>query len=255
MAARKQKQQKEAEERVLTDPSEGGFVKQGPDISEAGAVPLPAKVAELTAGDILADSLDDTPAAEAAKHAPSAGLRQANAQPGSTPSVPHELPENGTSPAEGAAVKSEPDLPDSKAAVKLEEAGEGPPNIKMEEASDLAPQDAGAEKQLRQMGMFSSGRSNTKGVANALIEKRKSRQRKAGTGAAEDSGRPGGGQPDASGSGQASRATAAAQQNGKADNGVCIKLVIRLVFCDGTHCIPRISLCYRMAWNYLSARV
>jgi hypothetical protein len=233
-AAKRQRQEREAEDRVLTDPNEGGFVKQGPDLSEiAAAVPAAAVVAELSVGDILADNMAEAkPPNDAIKHELSAGTMHSGCGQTTEASTPQE-PSNGCGQhvagsgftALHVPVKAEPTAADAsalQAPVKLEEAGGGVSDAMLEQTADVKAEDPVVEKQqLRQLGMFSSARSNTKGVANALIEKRKIRQRKAGIGSSEDNGSAAAnGQADAA---KSSEAPALAQETQKREDGVCAK--------------------------------
>ena len=234
-AAKRQRQEKEAEDRVLTDPSEGGFVKQGPDPSEiAAAVPAAAVVAELSVGDILADNMPEAePPNVAIKHEPSAGTMHSGDGQTTEASIPQEPSKGCGQHVAGNAptvlhvpVKAEPNPADAsalQAPVKLEEAGGGVSDAMLEQTADVNAEDPVVveKQQLRQLGMFSSARSNTKGVANALIEKRKIRQRKAGIGFSEDDGSAAAnGQADAA---KSSEAPALAQETQKPEDGVCTK--------------------------------
>lgn len=236
-AAKRQKQEKEAEDRVLTDPNEGGFVKQGPDPSQiAAAVPAAAVVAELSVSDILADSMAEAEAPDdAIKHEPSAGtMHSGDGQ--TTEANTSQEPSKGcgqhvagsASTALHVPVKAEPNAADAsalQAPVNLEEAGEEVSDAMLEQTADVKAEDLVVEKQqLRQLGTFSSARSNRKGVANALIEKRKIRQRKAGIGSSEDNGSAAdNGQVDAA---KSSEAPALAQETQKPEDGVCTKYAI-----------------------------
>lgn len=275
-AAKRQKQQREADERVHTDPNEGGFVKHGPDpLEAAAALATPAIVADLSDADILADGLLEAGAGdEGAKRGSPAHSSHAAHGPIAIP--PLKSPQAERPTAEAVLVKVEPDTSAAGIQVQQEEADVSIPDGTMEEVGDARPQDSPyvklekaaadltpehlsdakadesargvkqegisdgkmedpiAEKQLRQMGMFSSGRSNTKGVANALIEKRKSRQRKAGIGAGEDNGGAVDNPGDTSAAAQQTKVPALAQQNGKADSGVslCPLHVMRICIAD-----------------------
>ena len=246
-AARKQKQQRKAEEEAVTDPNEGGFVKQGQDPTEAAAA-LGASamvVADLSDADILADAEPEAETADVRTRRHNNAGREANSIAGALHSrLQAEQPVGDIS-----QVKAEHDTSGAEAPVKQEEAEGGLSDVSMDEAADreaeeiaerilqnpaamvkleevpdVKLEDPAAEKQLRQLGMFSSARSNTKGVANALIEKRKVRQRKAGLGSPEEKTSTANGSADATGSSQPTKSPAPAQQNGTAENGV------------GTHC-------------------
>ena len=250
-AARKQKQQNKAEEEAVTDPNEGGFVKQGQDPSEAAAA-LGASamvVADLSDADILVDANPEAETADVRSR------RSSNAQHNN---AGHEAKNiagalctrlQGQQPAgDDAQVKAEHDSSGAEAPVKQEEAEAALSDVSMDEAAerdveeiaeristdpaaivklegmpDVKLEDPAAEKQLRQLGMFSSARSNTKGVANALIEKRKVRQRKAGLGTPEEKSLITNSAADTAGPAQP-KSPAPAQQNGAAENGVSTTL-------------------------------
>ena len=230
-AARRQKQQKRAEERVLTDPSEGGFVKQGPQALDSQPTP-PAMVADLSVADILSNSQAGVEAEDAGtKQAASAGHERPIEEMGGDPATEAQRLGGGRQnpgqnepehPSATATVKQE-DIQDGLLHVKLEEAAHGIapvkqqdtqqdlPEVKMEGLLDAKQEGGGAGLQLRKLGTFSSARPSTKGVANALIEKRRIRQRKAGIEDPEATEEPNSGH----------RAPASAQQKGgKAEDGV-----------------------------------
>jgi hypothetical protein len=233
-AAKRQREEKGAEDRVLTDPHAGGFVKQGTDPSGfAAAAPAAAVVAELSAGDILADSMAEAEVPRTgSKHEWSAGTMHGG--DGQTPesNTPQEPSKGcgehvaGNAPATLCVhVKAEPHEADAcalQAPVKLEEAGEGAAHAMLVQTEDVKAEDPAVEKeQLRQLGTFSSARSNMKGVANALIEKRKIRQRKAGIGSSEDHGSAAAiSQAEAT---KSSEAPALTQETQKAEDGVCTR--------------------------------
>ena len=235
-AARREKQQQIAEDRIVTDPNEGGFVKQGPDpLEAAAALGASARVADLSDADILAD---DEPEAG---HRPD--KNHADARPSATAGAPR-TPQKAQQPAvddPSAAPRCDASLTETP--VKDEEVEEARLDVSMDDAADIKAEriadeelqnptatvegmpdvkleEPAAEKQLRQLGMFSSARSNSKGVANALIEKRKVRQRKAGIGTPEEKNSAANGSTDAVASAQPLKTSAPTQQDGTAENGV-----------------------------------
>lgn len=250
-AARKQKQQHEAEERVVTDPNEGGFVKQGQDpLEAAAALGAPAIVADLSDADILPDARPEAETAgEATRIGNEAKQSAAEQKPTARPGAPHIPLQAQQSPDNDPHIKVEHDSPSAGAPVKQEEPEDGMPDVSMVEAADreagdmadeklqdmtatvklegmpdVKLEDPAAEKQLRQLGMFSSARSNTKGVANALIEKRKIRQRKAGIGTPEKTSAAANGATDANALPQTAQSPVPAQRDGTAESGVGLLL-------------------------------
>ena len=230
-AARRQKQQKQAEERVLTDPSEGGFVKQGPEALDSHAA-VPAMVADLSVADILSNSQAGAKAAGAGnERASPAGHERPTEEMGGDPATEGQSPggarqnpgQNEPEHPSATAIVKQEDIQDgllhvelveaahSIAPVKQQDTQRDLPEVKMEGLLDAKQEGGGAGMQLRQLGTFSSARPSTKGVANALIEKRRIRQRKAGIEDPEATEEPS----------SAHRAPASAQQKGgKAEDGV-----------------------------------
>ena len=246
-AARRRKQRHEAEEKVHTDPKEGGFVRQGQDpLEAAAAVGAAAMVADLSDADILADAQPEAETAgEVTGNGSEAKRSAAEQKPVVRPGAPHTSIQAQQRPHNDPHIKAEHDTPSAGAPVKQEEAEDGTADVSMVETADreagdttgeklrdlagteklegmpdVKPEDPAAEKQLRQLGMFSSARSNTKGVANALIEKRKIRQRKAGIGTPEQKCAAANGAADAATSSQTTQSPAPAQRDGTAENGV-----------------------------------
>ena len=242
-AATRKKQQHKAEDMIVTDLNEGGFVKQGPDpLEAAAALGASAMVADLSDADILADDEPEpNTAGKGAGHRPdqshedtkpfaTAPRRLLNPQ---QPAVDEACAEaESDSLHTEAPVKHEEDEEDTLVVSKTEAADRAAEHradgklqkptatVKLEGLPDVKLEDPAVERQLRQLGMFSSARSNSKGVANALIEKRKVRQRKAGIGTPEEKNSAASGAADASASAQPTKAPASAQQDETADNGV-----------------------------------
>ncbi len=248
--ARRQKQQLKAEEEAGTDPNEGGFVKQGQDPLEAAAAlggACAMVVADLSDADILADADPEADTANVRTgRSSNPQHNHAGHQAKSTAGALHTALQAEQPPGDASQVKAEHDSSSAEVPVKQEGAEGDLPDVSMDEAAereaeetadrflqdpaamvkleevpDVKLEDPAAEKQLRQLGMFSSARSNTKGVANALIEKRKVRQRKAGLGTPEEKSSAINGAADATGSSQPTKSPAQAQQNGTTENGVC----------------------------------
>ena len=204
-------------------------------------------VADLSVADILSNSQAGVEAEDAGtKQAASAGHERPIEEMGGDPATEAQRLGGGRQnpgqnepehPSATATVKQE-DIQDGLLHVKLEEAAHGIapvkqqdtqqdlPEVKMEGLLDAKQEGGGAGMQLRQLGTFSSARPSTKGVANALIEKRRIRQRKAGIEDPEATEEPS----------SAHRAPASAQQKGgKAEDGVstspCISSLICVLCC------------------------
>ena len=182
-AARRQKQQKQAEERVLTDPSEGGFVKQGPEALDSQPTP-PAMVADLSVADILSNSQAGVEAADAGtEQAAPAGHERPTEEMGGDPATKGQRPgrarqnpgQNEPEHLSATATVKQEDIQDGLLHVKVEEAAHSVapvkqqdtqqdlPEVKMEGFLDAKQEGGGAGMQLRQLGTFSSARAQYKG--------------------------------------------------------------------------------------------